>query len=133
MKVWPIDPLVPRNLRLEVPEKLPQGLIYGPRSRALARPSPAPPPRCRRRLVHPLYDRATYLDAGTSRRPVGQGYDTTPVVSGRDVAGTTGLQYQRRQGHTPGRECVQDARVTTWRMEIIRSRPGARAGRFNAR
>ena len=26
MKVWPIDPLVPRNLRLEVPEKLPQGL-----------------------------------------------------------------------------------------------------------
>uniref|UniRef100_A0A2P2NNN1 Uncharacterized protein n=1 Tax=Rhizophora mucronata TaxID=61149 RepID=A0A2P2NNN1_RHIMU len=25
MKVWPIDPLVPRNLRLEVPEKLPQG------------------------------------------------------------------------------------------------------------
>jgi hypothetical protein len=24
MKVWPIDPLVPRNLRLEVPEKLPQ-------------------------------------------------------------------------------------------------------------
>ena len=22
MKVWPIDPLVPRNLRLEVPEKL---------------------------------------------------------------------------------------------------------------
>jgi len=23
MKVWPIDPLVPRNLRLEVPEKLP--------------------------------------------------------------------------------------------------------------
>ena len=27
MKVWPIDPLVPRNLRLEVPEKLPQGLI----------------------------------------------------------------------------------------------------------
>jgi hypothetical protein len=27
MKVWPIDPLVPRNLRLEVPEKLPQGLV----------------------------------------------------------------------------------------------------------
>jgi hypothetical protein len=27
MKVWPIDPLVPRNLRLEVPEKLPQGLL----------------------------------------------------------------------------------------------------------
>jgi hypothetical protein len=26
MKVWPIDPLDPRNLRLEVPEKLPQGL-----------------------------------------------------------------------------------------------------------
>jgi hypothetical protein len=26
MKVWPIDPLVPRSLRLEVPEKLPQGL-----------------------------------------------------------------------------------------------------------
>jgi hypothetical protein len=26
MKVWPIDPLVPQNLRLEVPEKLPQGL-----------------------------------------------------------------------------------------------------------
>ena len=26
MKVWPIDPLVPLNLRLEVPEKLPQGL-----------------------------------------------------------------------------------------------------------
>ena len=26
MKVWPIDPLVPRHLRLEVPEKLPQGL-----------------------------------------------------------------------------------------------------------
>jgi hypothetical protein len=25
MKVWPIDPLVPRSLRLEVPEKLPQG------------------------------------------------------------------------------------------------------------
>ena len=24
MKVWPIDPLVPRDLRLEVPEKLPQ-------------------------------------------------------------------------------------------------------------
>ena len=22
MKVWPIDPLVPRNLRLEVPEKV---------------------------------------------------------------------------------------------------------------
>ena len=28
MKVWPIDPLVPRNLRLEVPEKLPQGLKW---------------------------------------------------------------------------------------------------------
>jgi hypothetical protein len=30
MKVWPIDPLVPRNLRLEVPEKLPQeeDIIY---------------------------------------------------------------------------------------------------------
>jgi hypothetical protein len=28
MKVWPIDPLVPRNLRLEVPEKLPQGLNH---------------------------------------------------------------------------------------------------------
>ena len=28
MKVWPIDPLVPRNLRLEVPEKLPQGLNF---------------------------------------------------------------------------------------------------------
>ena len=27
MKVWPIDPLVPRHLRLEVPEKLPQGLM----------------------------------------------------------------------------------------------------------
>lgn len=26
MKVWPIDPLDPRHLRLEVPEKLPQGL-----------------------------------------------------------------------------------------------------------
>ena len=26
MKVWPIDPLVPRSSRLEVPEKLPQGL-----------------------------------------------------------------------------------------------------------
>ena len=25
MKVWPIDPLVPRNLRLEVPEKLMRG------------------------------------------------------------------------------------------------------------
>jgi len=25
MKVWPIDPLVPRNLRLEVPEKLLRG------------------------------------------------------------------------------------------------------------
>ena len=25
MKVWPIDPLVPGNFRLEVPEKLPQG------------------------------------------------------------------------------------------------------------
>ena len=25
MKVWPIDPLVPRNLRLEVPEKLKRG------------------------------------------------------------------------------------------------------------
>ena len=24
MKVWPIDPLDPRDLRLEVPEKLPQ-------------------------------------------------------------------------------------------------------------
>ena len=30
MKVWPIDPLVPRNLRLEVPEKLPQGLAICP-------------------------------------------------------------------------------------------------------
>ena len=30
MKVWPIDPLVPRNLRLEVPEKLPQGLANCP-------------------------------------------------------------------------------------------------------
>ena len=30
MKVWPIDPLVPRNLRLEVPEKLPQGLTICP-------------------------------------------------------------------------------------------------------
>ena len=30
MKVWPIDPLVPRNLRLEVPEKLPQGFTYAP-------------------------------------------------------------------------------------------------------
>jgi len=27
MKVWPIDPLVPRNLRLEVPEKLPQVVV----------------------------------------------------------------------------------------------------------
>ena len=33
MKVWPIDPLVPRNLRLEVPEKLPQG--SGLRARAV--------------------------------------------------------------------------------------------------
>ena len=32
MKVWPIDPLVPRNLRLEVPEKLPQGLTPIPRA-----------------------------------------------------------------------------------------------------
>ena len=48
MKVWPIDPLVPRNLRLEVPEKLPQGLtdeavraailiVYSPRSYRLGR------------------------------------------------------------------------------------------------
>jgi hypothetical protein len=36
MKVWPIDPLVPRNLRLEVPEKLPQGLMS--RIRALTTP-----------------------------------------------------------------------------------------------
>lgn len=40
MKVWPIDPLVPRNLRLEVPEKLPQGLTtvtstLGPRAALL--------------------------------------------------------------------------------------------------
>lgn len=26
MKVWPIDPLVPRNFRLEVPEKKPTGI-----------------------------------------------------------------------------------------------------------
>ena len=26
MKVWPIDPLVLRRVKLEVPEKLPQGL-----------------------------------------------------------------------------------------------------------
>jgi hypothetical protein len=32
MKVWPIDPLVPRNLRLEVPEKLPQGWKAAPKS-----------------------------------------------------------------------------------------------------
>jgi hypothetical protein len=32
MKVWPIDPLVPRNLRLEVPEKLPQGLVVSKKS-----------------------------------------------------------------------------------------------------
>jgi hypothetical protein len=30
MKVWPIDPLVPRNLRLEVPEKLLQ-VTFPPR------------------------------------------------------------------------------------------------------
>ena len=28
MKVWPIDPLVPRNLRLEVPEKLKRVLAF---------------------------------------------------------------------------------------------------------
>jgi hypothetical protein len=28
MKVWPIDPLDPRDLRLEVPEKLPQVSLY---------------------------------------------------------------------------------------------------------
>lgn len=28
MKVWPIDPLVPRDLRLEVPEKLPQVSLH---------------------------------------------------------------------------------------------------------
>lgn len=27
MKVWPIDLLVPRSLELEVPERLPQGLL----------------------------------------------------------------------------------------------------------
>jgi hypothetical protein len=38
MKVWPIDPLVPRNLRLEVPEKLPQGLIVTASSALQAAP-----------------------------------------------------------------------------------------------
>ena len=28
MKVWPIDPLVPRNLRLEVPEKLNKWIAF---------------------------------------------------------------------------------------------------------
>ena len=28
MKVWPIDPLVPRNLRLEVPEKFTDVLAF---------------------------------------------------------------------------------------------------------
>jgi hypothetical protein len=40
MKVRPIDPLVPRGLRLEVPEKLPQGLTrlsLGFTTRSLAR------------------------------------------------------------------------------------------------
>jgi hypothetical protein len=27
MKVWPIDPLDSQSMRLEVPEKLPQGLV----------------------------------------------------------------------------------------------------------
>jgi hypothetical protein len=45
MKVWPIDPLVPRNLRLEVPEKLPQG--FG------AEAPVSPRRRHQRRLVGP--------------------------------------------------------------------------------
>ena len=36
MKVWPIDPLVPRNLRLEVPEKLPQGCYLSLYNRKLS-------------------------------------------------------------------------------------------------
>ncbi|KAM7207995.1 hypothetical protein V8F20_001789 [Naviculisporaceae sp. PSN 640] len=61
MKVWPIDPLVPRNLRLEVPEKLPQGLtIISPR-------------RNRGRTVVAVGGSdaawAKHLDAGNSRRP----------------------------------------------------------------
>jgi hypothetical protein len=48
MKVWPIDPLVPRNLRLEVPEKLPQGLTN--------RNSPRQRPDKRCLVRHTLYN-----------------------------------------------------------------------------
>jgi hypothetical protein len=63
MKVWPIDPLVPRNLRLEVPEKLPQGLeglkygFYCPKSEVQPSDLVGLP--------------ATHLDAGTSCKAYG--------------------------------------------------------------
>ena len=72
MKVWPIDPLVPRNLRLEVPEKLPQGLTKDQ--------SPRPRPSNGGLVRSSWYgdDRtattegATHLDAGNPR----QAFDT---------------------------------------------------------
>ena len=45
MKVWPIDPLVPRNLRLEVPEKLSSSAVVT--FRPAVRGGPNPPGRRR--------------------------------------------------------------------------------------
>ena len=77
MKVWPIDPLDPRNLRLEVPEKLPQGLtrnwdnqnpINSPRLWFLPESSPTVIQMCWSRLRKTWSScRATHLDAGNSR------------------------------------------------------------------
>ena len=68
MKVWPIDPLVPRNLRLEVPEKLPQGLPVSPRrchQRLPSRPAADGQSRAGGPARHTVGRLATQLDAGT--------------------------------------------------------------------
>jgi hypothetical protein len=78
MKVWPIDPLVLRSLKLEVPEKLPQGLTYiSPRrcsdGHRLVRRPPNRAGGCGCLVTQPaaLAAWAKHLDAGKSRQVSG--------------------------------------------------------------
>jgi hypothetical protein len=101
MKVWPIDPLVPRNLRLEVPEKLPQGLTLKivPGLDSCSRSSPAVAVSVLATVKKPLYResfcRATHLDAGNSR--LGLQYQTSRIIPCCGVcSGQTGKNLKNR-------------------------------------
>jgi len=92
MKVWPIDPLVPRNLRLEVPEKLPQGLLR------TVSPRPVHPTGSSPALAPPTVPRV----ARASRLGRPQGY--TPGCG--EVS--SGLWYQASAGNSSVRMLAWD-------------------------